>query len=369
MIEFMFAGILATFLAYISQFEQKGRSLFLALFVIWFIASFQDAVGIDFASYEKGFFQILDGRRSGSFFRTDRSQIEIGWFVLCKGIGTFVNTFYAVTPIVYAFILYALYRLLLLVPKQWRWLFIFYYYFGIKYFLFDMSGIRQGIAIACWILLALALKDKKYKTAIIFVLLGISFHNSFIYSLLLIPLTFIPYERITFNKHKLLWTFLVLGSFAAIYVYLSLIYENIMVFSLLFEGQENEEVYLSYITEMEEHRISWISLLLNVILLLFVTVAFTNQMPSTPYSNMFYVLYIFTFIVDSALGGFGSLPRIFLYTGFFALPAIAITGFHLKGFWRMAFLVYIIFITLFSFYAKIHTEQYLGYLNYHTIFF
>ena len=365
---FVFAGLFATLLVYISQFDKKDRLLLFALFVIWYIASFQDSISLDFASYKLGFRQILNGSITGSFFRTDRDQVEIGWYLLCKGIDYIFPSFYAVTPIVYGFILYSLYRIIVLVPKEWRWLLIFYYYFGVKYFIFDMTGIRQGLSISCWILMALAIKEKRYKTAIIYTTLGISFHNSFLYSLALLPLILVPYEKISFNKNKALWIGVVLGFFTIIFVYLSSFFESVMMLSFLFEDAENESVYMSYVTEIEEHGFSWLSLISNMLMLLFVSKALTNQHSSVQYCSMFYALFIITFVLDSALGGFGSLPRMFLFTAFFALPAIPNTAFHLKGLWRHAFIVYIVFAVFYSFYTKIHTEQYINFLDYHTIF-
>ena len=369
MILFVSAGLLATLLAYLSQFDKKNHMLFMAFFIIWFIAAFQDAIGVDFASYKDGFGRILNGSVKGSFFRVEREQTEMGWYLLCKGIGTLIPSFYAVTPIVYAFILYSLYRLIVLVPAKWRWLFIFYYYFGVKFFLFDMSGMRQGVAIACWILMALSMKENKYKTALLYVVLGISFHNSFIYSLGLAPLILIPYERNKFYQRKGLWVSIILGAFILVYVYLAQITERIAGLTFLFEDMQNEEVYIRYITEIESHGFSWLGLASNSIMLLFVTIAFITPKSSSPYSSMFYVLFIVFFILNSALGGFGSLPRMLLYVGFFALPAVANTGFHLKGAWRMGYLIFIVFMTFYSFFASLQTEQFIGYMNYHTIFF
>ena len=181
---FLFAGLLAVFLAYQSQYKQWEFCLVWAFVIMWFIAAFQDCIGWDFKNYKDAFDGIMQGKIEPAFIRVDRDQIEIGYYLLCKGPGGLFGTFYTVTPIVYAIVLYPIYKLLKLAPSRWRWLAVFYFYFGVKWFLLDMSGQRQAVAIAFWILLVFALQEKRYIRAAIFVVLGIAFHNSFIYSLL-----------------------------------------------------------------------------------------------------------------------------------------------------------------------------------------
>lgn len=317
---------------------------------------------------------IMNGRVGYSFFRSDRDVVEIGWYFLNKGVGCFFGSFNAVMPIVYAIILYSVYKLFLYIPRQWQWVAVFFYYFGVKLFLFDMSGLRQGLAVAFWILLVLALKEKKIKASIIYALLGVSFHNSFIYSFAFIPLIYIPYERIDFGK---------LGVKVAIFIGIFVVFvvgyfiipqlvdtQTTALVSAMSEYDESD-VYTRYVREMESQQVRLSTLFFNSLLLIFVAIAVVSPAKDEKlqHENMFFMLYIFSFMLETFLGGFGTLPRMFRYPGFFAIPAIGITAYRLKGVLRYAFIFYMAFSTLYSFWATVHTEQFEAYLTYHTIFF
>ena len=374
MLFFAFSGILATFFAYMARNDKGKTSLFLCFFVIWFIASFQDCIGTDIIGYKEWYEEIMNGRMGFSFFRSDRDMVEIGWYLLNRSLGFLFGTFYAVLPVVYIIILYSVYKLLLYIPKQWQWVAVFFYYFGLKLFLFDMSGLRQGLAVSFWILLVLSLKDKNYKASIIFTLLGVSFHNSFLYSIVFIPLIYIPYERINFGRVGVKVAFFVsiIIVFAAGYFIIPQVVDTqkTALVSAMSEYDESD-VYTRYVMEMEGQQVRMSTLLFNFLLLIFVAVAFvsSSKEKKLQYENMFFVLYIVSFMLESFLGGFGTLPRMFRYPGFFAIPAIGITAYRLKGVFRYAFIFYMIFSTLYTFWASVHTVQFEAYLTYHTIFF
>ena len=374
MIFFAFSGILATFLAYVAKNDKGRTSLFMCFFVMWFVASFQDCIGTDIIAYKEAFEKIMRGGMDFSFFRSDRDAIEIGWYLLNKGLGSLFGTFYAVMPVVYAVILYSVYKLLLYIPKQWMWVAVFFYYFGLKLFLFDMSGLRQGIAVAFWLLLVFSLKEKKYKASLVYALLGISFHNSFIFSIAFIPLIYIPYERIDFNRIgvKVAVFLAIIISFIVGYIYFPQLVDTqtTALVSAMSEYDESN-VYTRYVMEMEGQQVRLSTMMFTFLLLIFVATAFVSSSKERklPYENMFFVLYIISFLLESFLGGFGTLPRMFRYIGFFAIPAIGITAYRLKGVFRYSFIAYMALSTLYTFWASVHTEQFEAYLNYHTIFF
>lgn len=369
MIQFVFAGLLASFLAYLSQFDKKNYALILAMLVIWYIAAFQDCIGVDFISYKQEFEKIVNGRTSGSFFRTDRDDIEIGWFLLCKGIGSVFGTFYAVTCVSYAVMLYPVYKILMYVTPKFRWISVFFYYFSIKQFLFVMSGQRQGMAIAFFVLMILAIKNQKYIKAVIFALLGISLHNSFLYILAFVPLVFIPYDRIDFYKYKYFIITACIVLFFVGFFYVSQFIESIQAMTALLEDAENGDVYIGYLNEMETNQRSLTNFISGLLLLLFYVIGLCCGKRYTPYCYLFYVLFILSYILSASVGDFGSFPRMFSYIGFFAIPSIANTTHRLNGILRYMFVAYLIFIVMYSFVSAVHTAQYESYLSYHTIFF
>lgn len=372
MIQFLLAGVLAVFLAYRSQFENKDKLLFWSFVVMWYIAAFQDCVGVDFSNYMSDFYLIQQGIVTPSLFRVDRDHIELGWYLLNKGIGSVFGTFYAVTPIVYAIILYPIYKLVKLVPPQYRWLSVLWFFFGIKWFLFEMSGQRQGLSMAFWILLVFALKDKKYFRAIIFFILGVSFHNSFIFAVFLILLTRLHYEKIDFSKRKGVWIVGAVGVFLLGFFFADRLVHGIRSLTFILSRVGNEDVYSGYFKELIVHDRSITNLISGILLLSFVVIAFaSNKVKMFPVANaeMYYALFIIVFALESSIGSFGSLVRIFRYVGFFSLPAISITAYHLNKKMRFYYIAYIVFYTMYSFFTSIQTPQYMGYLDYHTIFF
>jgi len=284
-------------------------------------------------------------------------------------MGGIFGTFYVVTPIAYAVILYPIYKLIKLVSPRWRWIAVFYFFFGVKYFLLDMSAIRQGMAIAFWILLVFALKEKKWWRSVIFVFLGIAFHNSFIYSLVLIPLALIPYHRIDFSRYKWL---IIVGSitlFSVGLLYVSELVETIQSAYVILESSQFEGTYSAYIKEVEVHDRSIAGFISGLLTLVFVVVAFVSKRETEKDCNVFFVIFILVYLLDSSVGSFGSLPRMLRFPGFFALPAISYTAEQLKGVFRQAFVVFIVFMTMYTFFTSIQTDQYLAYQHYHTIFY
>lgn len=369
MFQFLFAGFLAVFCTYISQYDKRNLFLRFAFFIIWYIAAFQDSIGTDFSNYINLFDRIQRGEVSPALFRTDRDQVEVGWYILNKSIGKVFDTFYAVTPIVYAIILYPIYKLVKLSPKQYRWIAVFYFFFGVKWFIFDMTGQRQGVAIAFWSLLVFSLKDKQYSRAVIYTILGISFHNSFIYSLVMIPIIWVPFDKINVTKHRVKWIIFVTFLFTMGLFYVSKLVESIQLMATFIEGSANEEVYLRYIQEVQVHERSITNFIAGLILILFITIAYTSKKNSMKDVDLFFAVFIIIFVLEASIGNYGSLPRIFRYVGFLSLPAISFTAYYLKGTMRYLFIFYLLFSSLYSFNAIVHTEQYEAYLQYHTIFF
>lgn len=370
MFQFIFAGLLATLLAYLSQYDKKNILLFLSLLVIWYIAAFQDNIGVDFESYLEGFNNYLQGNVKASFIRTDRGHTEIGWFLLCKGIGTIFPSFYAVTPIVYGFILYSVYRILKYVSPQWRWLAIFYYYFGVKLFLFNMSGMRQSVAIAFWVLLAFSIKDKKIVSAVLYSILGISFHTSFLFSLPFVLFLFIPEDKINISRHPIIWAFGILAVFSLGFLYIQNLFVGVgNVFSFLLNETEAVDIYSYYVQqEMELRSFKLRSFVVQLILLSFLILAFVSKRDDTKYSGTYILLYIISFILFAIFGDFGSFPRIFMYIGIFGVGAIAVAAQKLKGPVQVLMAVYVIIYSMYYFFSALQTTQYQAFLNYHTIF-
>ena len=143
-----------------------------------------------------------------------------------------------------------------------------------------MSGLRQGLAVAFWLLLVFSLKEKKYKASLVYALLGVSFHNSFIYSIAFIPLIYIPYERIDFNRIgvKVAVFLAIIISFIVGYIYLPQLVDTqtTALVSAISEYDESD-VYTRYVREMEGQQVRLSTMMFNFLLLIFVATAFVSS--------------------------------------------------------------------------------------------
>lgn len=372
MFQFVAAGLLASLFAYLSYSQKKEWYLIFSFVILWYIAAFQDCIASDFIAYKDIFENI--SKVKGIFLRNSglppKDGVEIGWYLLNRIIAFFTSNFYFVTPIVYGIIFYVFYQLIQYAPSKWRWVAIFYLYFTPGWMTSIMSAQRQSLAVAFWILLVIALLNKKYIKAAIFTILGISFHNSMLYSLPFLLLLLIPLDRINFNKHKVLWFSVFILCFFISYLYVQELVEGV---SMLFGAfnSETANAYAHYIQELEQTDLTrkWTTIIFRLILYVFIIWSFMFSEKQSTYENLFYILFIISFDLIGSMGGYGSFARIFRYIMFFSLPAISNTAFRLKKPARYVFIGYMIFSSLYSFNAAVHTEQFANYLNYHTIFF
>jgi len=373
MFQFVAAGLLASLFAYLSYSQKKEWYLIFSFVILWYIAAFQDCIASDFIAYKDIFENI--SKVKGIFLRNSglppKDGVEIGWYLLNRIIAFFTSNFYFVTPIVYGIIFYVFYQLIQYAPSKWRWVAIFYLYFTPGWMTSIMSAQRQSLAVAFWILLVIALLNKKYIKAAIFTILGISFHNSMLFSLPFLLLLLIPLDRINFNKHKVLWFSVFILCFFISYLYVQELVEGV---SMFFDSLDSEvaNTYAFYIQELEQTNLTrkWTTIIFKLILYVFIIWSFVfSKEKRTAYANLFYILFIISFDLIGSMGGYGSFARIFRYIMFFSLPAISNTAFRLKKPARYVFIGYMIFSSLYSFNAAVHTEQFANYLNYHTIFF
>ena len=373
MFQFIFAGFLATLLAYLSYKNKKDSYLVFALVIMWYIAAFQDCIASDFNAYKEWFDKIRQGRMGFSLIRTDRDNVEVGWYILNKTIGYFSSSFYAVSAIVYLFVFSVFYRLLKQCPSKWRWMAVFYLYFTHGWFTSIMSAERQTLAIAFWILLFFSLREKKYIKSMILAVLGYSFHNSFLYSIPFLLLMLIPFDRINFVKFRWGWLLTLIAIFLAVILSIqSIQVELSLLFADLNEDVTNStDIYNRYVEEITNADLAQktTTIISRLISFIFVVLALlSNNKRNTEY-NLFFVYLLLSLILMGAFGSFGSFARIFRYPLFLSLPAISYTAQNLNKEMRLLFILYTVFITMYSLISAFHTEQFVNYLDYHTIFF
>lgn len=373
MFQFVAAGLLASLFAYLSYSQKKEWYLIFTFVILWYIAAFQDCIASDFIAYKDIFENINYSKVKGVFLRDSgfpEDGMEIGWYILNKGIALVTSDFYFVTPIVYGIIFYSFYKLIQFAPAKWRWVAIFYLYFTPGWMTSLMSAQRQSVAIAFWILLVIALLNKKYIKAVIFTILGVAFHNSIIFSLPFLLLLLLPLNKINFKKEKVIWFLFFLIIFFVCYLYVQELVEGV---SMLFGAfnSETANAYAHYIQELEQTDLTrkWTTIIFRLILYVFIIWSFMFSEKQSTYENLFYILFIISFNLIGSMGGYGSFARIFRYIMFFSLPAISNTTFRLKKPARYVFIGYMIISSLYSFNAAVHTEQFANYLNYRTIFF
>jgi hypothetical protein len=373
MFQFVVAGLLASLFAYLSYSQKKEGYLIFSFVILWYIAAFQDCIASDFISYKTTFEDINLSYMKGVFLRRSEfpeDGMEIGWYILNKGIAYFSNTFYVVTPIVYGIIFYSFYKLIQYAPSKWRWVAIFYFYFTPGWMTSIMSAQRQSVAIAFWILLVIALLNKEYIKAVIFTIIGISFHNSMLYSLPFLLLLLLPLDKINFNRSRAIWFSIFIIIFFIGYLYVQELVEGV---SMLFDSLDSEAVksYAYYIQELEQTDLTskWTTIIFRLILYVFIIWSFIFSERKSANSSLFYILFIISYNLIGSMGGYGSFARIFRYIMFTSLPAVSNTAFRLNKPARYVFIGYMIFSSLYSFNAAVHTEQFANYLNYRTIFF
>ena len=333
MLLFLSLGLLAVSLAHLSFLKKNDMYLFFSFLVILVVMAFQDSVSADFKGYIETFEGIFDGKIRPALFRSQRDRLdstEAGWYLLNYLIGSVIPSFHAVAFVALGFYCFTLSKIIhLVVPGTFRWLAIAYFY--VNPMLFNMSGIRQTVAIGFFILaICELLDDRRWYMVVLWMLCGTLFHNSMLFSLPFLAL-------VIFRKGKGYVPYVYMAVFAMLFMLA--VFSGAKYQELLFEASylffsDNVDVYAHYLSDMDAMAYS-----LKSIIRLFYPFAFSLVV--LPMANRkeftFLVLFIIGQILYALFGFEGNMQRITLYCTAFALPSFMIIANHLKDY-RLRFI-------------------------------
>lgn len=364
MVFFISAGLLSTLFALLSHYGKNQRLIYLSLFIIFYIIAFQDAIACDFPAYLDYYEGVLSGTSEATLYRTKDNidKLEIGWYYLNFLLGKAFHTFYAITVVIAFFYCYTLYQLLKRIPSQWHWVAIIYFYF--QPMLFFMSGLRQSVAICCFVLANLQLYDKGYLKALVLLLLGFTFHNSILYGLLFVPLYYLFNSKLVEKANKV-FSVVLIAIFTIALMNLSRIQSYIT--STFVEVVESyTDTYTGYLEEMEGSSYTMLNILSKVFVFVFSVVAFTKCRDDY---RWILGLSIVAQIGSNLFGYQGSIQRVMLYVSLFTVPAYAMIPFYIKSKeFKWMFVLFVCFIAIRTFINSLTNLQFINYQNYHTVF-
>lgn len=366
MFQFIFCGLLAAFFAYISHIKGNKHYLILSFCVIAYIMGLQDAVAIDFPGYEKNFELIMLGQKSYGFLsiegRHSEGEIEIGWYFLNRVLGSIIHSYHFVTLVACIFMCCIMYKMLQKVDSKWNWLSILYFY--LVSMQFCMSGIRQALAMMCFMMAAINVIERKWKHLILFSLLGMSFHNSYIVVLCALPLLLIPDDFIEKYIKKVI--------FICIVAYLLVLLNSSSIRSILIQEfmstmTENAGEYDHYFESILEAKSSFLNMAFRFLNFIFIVIAFYYAKAKERKLMLFFLIAAYTIAV---VGENSPLARINNYFTIFSIPAICIIpsvpkNKALCNAFVILTIIYIIKTTI----DHANSYLYIGYLDFHTIIF
>lgn len=366
MFQFVFCGILAAFFAYISKYKGQKHFLVLSMVIIAYIMGLQDNVSVDFSAYARNFNEIMNGTKGFAFLGLDErhssGNIEVGWYTLNKILGSIINSYHFVALVSSIFICCVIYKMLKYVDWEWYWLSIIYFYFINMQFC--MSGIRQAMAMMCFMLTTLFFIEKKWKNLTLTIILGLSFHNSFLAVLCLLPLLIIPDNFIEKHIKKI-----IVICFIAYIIILS--QSNSIRLLLINEFMSNLEEHASdydgYLISILEAKSSLANTLFRFINFIFIVIGFYYSKAKERKLLLFYLISTYTIAI---VGENSALARINNYLSIFAILAIAIIPSSIKNkLMRNAFLALTIVYIVKTIVDRTSIYLYEGYNNFSTILF
>ena len=365
MFQFVFCGLLATFFAYLSQFKGHKHFLVLSMAIIAYIMGLQDAAAIDFPDYVKIFENIMQGTKEYAFLNFEERHsggvIEIGWYTLNKVLGSIIYSYHFVSLVASIFICSVIYKMLTKVDRKWHWLAILYFYFINMQFC--MSGIRQAIAMMCFILVVLFIIEKKWKKMLFFAVLGTTFHNSFIIILCTTPIMLIPDKIIEKHINK------IIAIAALIYIVVLLQSENIrllLIGNFISVLEENASDYDHYLEGMYV-KTTFLNTIFRLLNFVFILMAFYYAKAK---ERKLIFLFLISTYVTAVVGESSDLARMNNYYTIFSIPAMCIIPSVIKNkairtVFILMTIVYIVKISI----DNTNSFLYAGYNDFHTIIF
>ena len=368
MFQFLTIGIFAILFSFISTGTGKRvRYVSIIPFIlIWYIMSFQDCIGMDFSGYLYSFKAIKAGTLPPAGYLEAGSSgdvIEAGWYYLNFLFGKVFDSFYFVTAFVYFVILYSFKKLFDSINPTWQWLAILFFY--LSPMLLYMSAMRQSFGIALFILSVLAIEDKKWFKAILLFFLGTTMHSSMIIAAMYYP--FLLLSKIDYKKKKALTLLIFTGLYISLFVGGTFFKQSAI--GAVSAMMDTSDSYMYYVQEfVDNDSIYSLSATASyVIIFIYSVVAMMNSEGFSKKILLFFIISQFMSIFFGNLGSIGSLAQ---YVAAFSVPAYALIPKYIKNpLFKAGFVIVAVVITVYSFLSKLTNEQFIAYLDYHTIFF
>lgn len=145
----------------------------------------------DSASYSKHFYQVKD---EGAFYEVRHERMEKGYLIYEKFIHKHVSDKYPALFIITSLITIGVTSFFFYKKSNIFWLSVFFWITQRLYFL-EIQAVRQGIAIALFLIAVLCLEKKKFLMVLVCSFLAIAFHQSSVICLLVLPIFIIPLSK------------------------------------------------------------------------------------------------------------------------------------------------------------------------------
>ena len=362
MFSFIILTSLAVLLSFLSQNKNKDYLLYLGFAILAGVMGFQDSVSVDFPSYMKAFDSINRGVLKGVLIRSQDMrgyEIEYGWYLVNRVIGFVIPSFYVVSFATCLFFCFSVAGLIKdVVPAKYRW--VATSYFVLSPMIFFMSGLRQAVAVGCFIFAVKSiLNKKKWYVPVLWLLAGSLFHTTLLIALAFLLLLLIPEKGRVSYAVGLSYLFVIALFFGEQYK------TELLAFGLTFFS-DNMDQYAYYMTEDESIAYSFRSIVRIAFPFIFTVIPMFKAKGKDFY-------YLLLFAVGQVIYGFvgfvGSLQRISLYITIFAVASFMVASNHIKNQLINAFFIGgNLLLNLYMFYVMLGNEQYSNFLHYRTIF-
>lgn len=362
MFQFVFIGVFATLLIFLSRDKRASWLSLIAYALIVYVASMQDSISMDFAAYVRLFDKIATNERVGAFFSlSSRSgTVELGWYLLNYYLGKFVYSYHFVALVATCIICFAIHVSLASFNSRWKWLSIFVFYF--IYMPFFMSGIRQGVAISFFIIATVLYVKRHYLLCVTALFLGLLFHNSIVFSLVAFPLlsindSYLERKKISIVKY--------IGCFYVLFLLFSSQIQLFLIDYLMPYFESNAASYSFYIGEIANVRFTFFNVLYRMINFSFLLLAFYH---SKAILRQFLLLGIFSECLLLILGESGAMSRLAYYYTIFMVPCVALVPECIrKKYIAYLFVVLTLLFTFHRFSSSLDSYLYKKFHEYHTI--
>ncbi len=312
----------------------SGSYVFIFL-IFWLVAGLRYETGVDWPGYMLFFNQskgLEDLFMNGTIMSYDYgSQFEFGYFLLNSLLKTFVNN------VQWLFFFVALITNLMLFKSVKKYSthisLSLLLYFCTVYFILDMSGIRQAIALNLFLLSIEHIVNKNFFKYLLVILLASSFHIS---ALILLPLYFILSKEI---KNYVLIAIVGLGMIIAITQtpWLSF-FMGKMIGSFYINGITEKLIRYSNRVDIREFGIGFV---LNVLIIVLFIIK-RKELQKNNYFNVFLNMYFVSLVLyyyawelsetSSRLRLYFSIANVFLFTYLIDIYKVRIKRFLIFSF-------------------------------------